>query len=325
MLYLLPSKHQTIFQFMIYKTLGETGLEVSILSFGASSLGGVFHDFDLNKGLKAVYTAIDLGINLIDVSPYYGFYKAEENLGKALKEIDRSKYYLSTKVGRYGQDGKKEWDYSGHRAIESVHESMERLNVDFIDLINVHDIEFANKEQVINETLPALWDLVDSGIVGSVGITGLPVPLLKEITEEAEDGMIETVLNFCHYCLNDDALSDDIDFYKSKQIGIINASPLSMGLLSERGAPEWHPASKEIKEACQKAANHCKSKDYRIEQLAVKYAVDHPEIATTLISTTNPENIKKNVEWALAPQNEELLAEVLEILKPVHRLTWENS
>lgn len=310
---------------MIYRELGDTGLQVSILSFGASSLGGVFHDFDKKKGLEAVYTAIDLGINLIDVSPYYGFYKAEIVLGKALKNIDRSKYYLSSKVGRYGTDGKKNWDYSGHRAIESVHESMNRLNVDYIDLIHVHDVEFADISQVINETIPALWELKESGLVGHVGITGLPISILKKIAEDAGEDMVEVILNFCHYCLNDNALADDINFYKSRAIGIINASPLSMGLLSERKAPAWHPASEEIKSACTKAAAHCKSKNYRIEQLAIKYAVDNHDIATTLVSTTNPNNIRKNVEWALAPQNDELLAEVLEILKPVHRQTWENS
>lgn len=310
---------------MIYRALGDTGLNVSILSFGASSLGGVFHDFDEKKGLEAVELAIELGINLIDVSPYYGFTKAEIVLGKALQNIDRSKYYLSTKVGRYGSDREKTWDYSGRGAIESVQESMERLNVDYIDLINVHDVEFAEISQVVNETLPALYTLKEEGLVGHIGITGLPLPVLRKITEEADEDMIETILSFCHYSLNDNSLADDIEFYKSRGIGIINASPLSMGLLSERKTPDWHPASEKIKIACQQATMHCKSKDYRIEQLAIKYSVDHPDIATTLVSTTNRNNIRKNIEWASAPQNEELLAEVLEILKPVHRETWENS
>lgn len=310
---------------MIYRELGDTGLEVSILSFGASSLGGVFHDFDEAKGIEAVHTAVEMGINLIDVSPYYGFTKAEIVLGKALRNIERSKYYLSTKVGRYGTDGKKIWDYSGHKVIESVQESMDRLNVDYIDLIHVHDVEFGDTSQIVDETIPALWELKESGMVGHVGITGLPLSSLKTITEEAGEDMVEMILNFCHYSLNDDALIEDIDFYKSRNIGIINASPLSMGLLSERKAPKWHPASEQLKSMCMEAASHCKNKGYRIEQLAIKYAVDNPDIATTLVSTTNRNNIRKNIEWALAPQNEELLKEVLEILQPVHRETWENS
>ena len=78
---------------------------------------------------------------------------------KALKEIPNS-YYLSTKVGRYGKDGVNTWDYSAKRAKESVFvKSMDRLNIDYIDLINVHDIEFADLNQIVNETLPALVEL----------------------------------------------------------------------------------------------------------------------------------------------------------------------
>jgi len=310
---------------MIYRELGKTGMNVSILSFGASSLGGVFHDIDEKKGIDAVIEAVDNGMNFIDVSPYYGFTKAETLLGKALKHIPRNKYYLSTKVGRYGSNGTKTWDYSAARAVQSVNESLDRLNIDYIDLINCHDIEFSDPRQVINETLPALHELKISGIAGHVGITGLPLDKLRFIVENSCPGMVETILNFCHYCLNDDALADEINFYSEKGIGIINASPLSMGLLSERGAPAWHPASDDIKNYCREAALHCKSRNYRIEQLAVRYAVGHPCIATTLVSTANPQNIRDNVKWALEILNDELLQEVFEILRPARRETWENS
>ena len=84
-------------------------MKVSSLSFGASSLGGVFHDLKEKEGIQAVFTAIEAGMNFIDVSPYYGHYKAETVLGKALKDIPRDRYYLSTKVGRYGKDGALRW------------------------------------------------------------------------------------------------------------------------------------------------------------------------------------------------------------------------
>lgn len=148
-------------------------MKVSSLSFGASSLGGVFHDIKEKEAIEAVFTAIETGMNFIDVSPYYGHYKAETVLGKALQKIPREKYYLSTKVGRYGKDGVNTWDYSGKRATESVYESMERLHIDYIDLINVHDIEFADLHQVVDETLPALVALREKGVVGHVGITDL--------------------------------------------------------------------------------------------------------------------------------------------------------
>lgn len=310
---------------MEYREIGKTGMKVSNLSFGASSLGGVFHSLKEERGIEAVKTAVDNGINFIDVSPYYGHLKAEQVLGKALKQIDRKKYYLSTKVGRYGADGKNYWDYSAKRATESVYESMDRLNVDYVDIINVHDIEFADLEQVCKETLPALVELREKGIVGHVGITNLTLRHFKYVIDHVPAGTVESVVSFCHYCLNDDALTDYLDYFEQKSVGVINASPFSMGLLTERGAPDWHPAPAPLRELCRRAADYCKSKGKSIEQLAVRYSVDNPRIATTLFSTTSPENVLRNIEWANAPLDEELLADVRRILEPRFRDTWLNS
>jgi aryl-alcohol dehydrogenase-like predicted oxidoreductase len=310
---------------MEYREIGKTGMKVSNLSFGASSLGGVFHSLKEERGIEAVKTAVDNGINFIDVSPYYGHLKAEQVLGKALKQIDRSKYYLSTKVGRYGADGKNYWDYSGKRATESVFESMERLNVDYVDIINVHDIEFADLDQVCQETLPALVELREKGVVKHVGITNLTLRHFKYVIDHVPAGTVESVVSFCHYCLNDDALSDYLDYFEEKNVGVINASPFSMGLLTERGAPDWHPAPAPLRDLCRKAADYCKSQGKSIEQLAVRYSVGNPRIATTLFSTTSPENVLRNIEWANAPLDEKLLKEVRAILEPRFRDTWLNS
>lgn len=301
-------------------------MKVSNLSFGASSLGGVFHSIKENDGIDAVITAVENGINFIDVSPYYGHLKAETVLGKALKLIPRDKYYLSTKVGRYGKDGVNYWDYSAKRATESVYESMERLNVDYIDLINVHDIEFTDLQKVAEETLPALVELKKKGIVGHVGITDLQPENLKWVIEHSEEGTVESVLNFCHYCLNDELLVDFLEFFEERGIGVINASPLSMGLLSERGAPDWHPAPEELKEACTRAAQYCKEKGYPIEKLAVQYSTSlNPRIATTLFSSANPQNVLKNIQFVNEPMDEQLVKEVKAIIGDQMGARWKNS
>lgn len=116
---------------------------------------------------------------------------------------------------------------------------------------------------------------------------------LEWVIDHSPSGTIESVLSFCHYCLCDDKLADFLDYFESKEIGVINASPLSMGLLSERGVPAWHPAPKPLVEACRKAMEHCKAKNYPIEKLAMQFSVSNPRIATTLFSTTNPENVKR--------------------------------
>lgn len=315
---------------MRYTELGKTGLKISSLSFGASSLGSVFHETKEAESIKAVETALEGGINFIDVSPYYGHYKAETVLGKALKILPRDRYYLSTKVGRYGKDGVNTWDYSARRAFESVYESMERLNIDYIDLINVHDIEFqaaqpGGLQKVCEETLPALVELRDKGVVGHVGITDLQLENIKYVIDNTPVGMVESVLNFCHFCLNDDKLLDYLDYFEEKGIGVINASPLSMGLLSKRGVPDWHPAPKPLVEACAKAAQHCAAKDYPIEKLAIQYSVSNPRIAGTLFSSANPGNVKRNIEWANSEPDWTLVEEVKEIIGEQKRVSWANS
>ena len=316
---------------MRYTELGKTGMKISHLCFGASSLGSVFHETKEAESIKAVETAIEGGINFIDVSPYYGHYKAETVLGKALKIIPRDKYFLSTKVGRYGKDGVNTWDYSGKRATESVYESMERLNIDYIDLINVHDIEFqasmeGGLQKVVDETLPALVELKKKGVVGHVGITDLQPENLKWVIEHSEPGTVESILNFCHYSLNDTLLADYLGFFEQHGVGVINASPLSMGLLSQRGAPMWHPAGRDLKVACAKAAAYCQGRGYPIEKLAIQFSTSmNPRIATTLFSSANPDNVLKNIQYVNEPMDEQLVSEVQTIIGDQMFVRWKNS
>lgn len=315
---------------MQYNEIGKTGMKVSQLSFGASSLGGVFHSVREADAIQAVFTAVELGMNFIDVSPYYGHYKAETVLGKALQQIPRDKYYLSTKVGRYGKDGVNTWDYSAKRAQESVYESMDRLHIDHIDLINVHDIEFqaslpGGLQKVCEETLPALCELRDKGIVSHVGITDLQPENIRWVIEHVPAGTVEATLCFCHYSLNDELLKEYFDFFDEHNVGVINASPLSMGLLGSRGVPDWHPAPKALVEACARAVAHCNAKGYPAEKLAIQYAISSPRIATTLFSSANPDNVRKNWQYAEEPIDWQLVEEVQAIIGDQMRVRWKNS
>ena len=316
---------------MIYNELGKTGLRLSNLGFGASSLGGVFHGIREEEGIEAVFTALDNGINFIDVSPSDGHLKAEMVLGKALRQVKRDRYVLSTKVGRYGQDGVNTWDYSAERVTRSVYESMERLGVDFIDIINVHDVEFqvdlpGGLQKVVDETLPALVALKRKGVVGHVGITDLQPENLKWVIEHSEEGTVESILNFCHYALNDTLLTDYLDFFEQKGIGVINASPFSMGLLSDRGTPDWHPAPLALKEACARAAAYCREQGYPIDKLAIQFSTSlNPRIASTLFSSANPKNVLKNIAYAEEPLDEQLVKKVQEIIGDQMFVRWKNS
>lgn len=301
---------------MKYRKLGHTGLDVSILSYGASSLGSVFREINEREGIKTVHEAIDQGINLIDVSPYYGLTKAETVLGNALKEIPRDTYLLSSKAGRYGED---EFDFSKQSILTSVENSLKRLHTEYLDFLFLHDIEFGSFEEVMEEGIPALQQLKEQGKIRYFGVSGLPLSIFEKVLAQTE---LDVVLSYCHYTLNDQSLLDMIPLLEEKGVGLINASPLAMGLLGPRGAPDWHPASEEIKRVCRKALDHCRKKGENLSKLAIQYAVNHDQIPTTLVSTASIENIQNNMKWINEPINEELLEEVLDILTPIHNQTW---
>lgn len=301
---------------MKYRQLGKTGLDVSVLSFGASSLGSVFRDTNEGESIRTVHAAIDAGINYIDVSPYYGLTKAETVLGKALKEIPRDKYVLSTKAGRYGAD---EFDFSFDRIVASVDESLARLNVDEIDILYLHDIEFVPAEIIMNEAIPALRRLKESGKIRFGGICGLPLALFEAFIPRVE---VDSIISYCHYSLNDTSLLGLLPLLEASGTGLVNASPLSMGLLGTRGTPDWHPATPQTKAVCLEAARYCESQGADIAKLAIQFSTSNERIPTTLVSTANPANIQKNAAWTEEPIDEGLLAEVLEILQRVHNRTW---
>jgi L-galactose dehydrogenase len=303
---------------MKYRQLGKTGCKVSVLGLGASPLGGAFGPVDEKEGIKTVRTAVDLGINFIDVAPFYGSTKAESVLGKALKEIPRERFLLATKVGRYGPTP-KDIDYSAARVTASVDESLRRLKLSHIDLIQCHDIEFADFNRLLNETLPALQALKTTGKVRHIGVTGFPLEILKKVTEKAA---VETVLSYCRYCLTDITLVRLVSHLKARNVGIINASPFAMGLLTEKGPPVWHPAPADYRDVCAAAVEHCRKRRRDIAKLALQFASSNRDIATTLVGTSNVKKLKQDVRWMEEPMDEGLLAEVRQLLKPILNRSW---
>jgi len=303
------------------RPLGSTGLNVPVLGFGASSLGSVFREVSLADCVATVQAALEGGMNFIDVSPSYGETLAELRLGRALEGVPRESYLLATKIGSYSEP-RGDYDFSKASTERSVEHSLKRLGVDHVDLIQCHDIEFADHDVIVSETLPTLLELKKQGYVRHIGITGLPLKIFPSILDRVEPGVVETILSFCHYELNDTSLGDLIPYLQEKGVGVINASPTGMGLLTQRGVPAWHPSTPAIQEGCRKAMEHCRAKGVDIVRLAIQFACDDERIACTLVGSANPENIKANIEHLEAPRDPELLAEVMEILQPIHNFNW---
>ena len=306
---------------MKYRVLGKTVWKVSVLGFGAAPLGKTHGDFNEKDGIRAVHTAIDLGVNFIDVAPYYGLTMAEAVLGKALKEIPREKYYLATKVGRYGAD-EKDFDFSPERIARSVDESLKRLRVAHIDLIQCQDVEFASVPYLLEETIPALQKLKRQGKVRQIGITGLPLKVFRKVLDKIA---VDTVHSYCHFCLTNTTLVQLLPYLKEHRVGIINAAPLGMGLLTDKGPPKWHPAPSKVRDICAKAVAHCSKRKTTLPQLALQFATAHRDIAITLVGTSNAKKIKDSIKCIDQPLDQSLLTEIQDILTPIRNEIWSSG
>jgi L-galactose dehydrogenase len=309
-----------------FNLLGNTGLNVSRVSFGASSLSAVFHPVDEGEAIKAVHAALDAGINYFDVAPAYGATVSETVLGKALKGIARSRYFLSTKVGKYtkpGGYGHDVLDYSAERIHQSLDESAERLGTDYFDIIHIHDIEYQQRQytaQALAEGLDTVHQLKREGRIGAVSFGIYPMDLWQLIFEEYD---IDAALVHNHYCLNDTRLLELLPLAKQNGIGIINASPFGSGLLTDRGPADWHPANKEDRLVFAHAAELCKQHDTSIAKLAMQFSSQHPAIPTTMFSSSNPDSVWRNIAWSEEPLDEELLIRVQQVLSPVMNKQWD--
>lgn len=296
---------------MEFRELGRTGLKLSTISFGASSLGQEFRRVDLSEALRSVQVALDSGMNFIDTSPFYGRGMSEVLLGIVLREIPRDRYYLGTKLGRYDSG---HFDFSAKRVAESIDISLHRMNVEYLDICLCHDIEFVRMQQIVDETLPALRKAQKEGKVRFVGISGYPMKIFRYVLDQAD---LDVVLSYNQYTLQNTRLAELIPYFQSKGVGIINAGPFAARLLTNAPLPKWHKEPEEVKAACRRAAEYCRDKGVDIAQLALQFSLDNPAITTTLAGSANPQNIRKWAEWAAAPIDRELLGQVLEILRPV--------
>ena len=228
--------------------------------------------------LSLSYSMFEKGINYIDTAYWYGQGSSEVFLGKALKDVPRSKYFIATKVGRYELDLRKRFDFRAETVTRSAEASLKRLQMDSVDLLQVHDVEFASSvDVIINETLPAVQRLKERGVCRFIGITGYPLEPLKEIISKSSV-KIDSVLSYARLSLNDYSLLSHLDFFKAHSVPIINACAVSMGLLTPQGCQDWHPASTDIKETCVKAVQYCIEQGVDVTRLSHNFAANVEQV-----------------------------------------------
>lgn len=298
------------------RKLGNTGLELPVLSFGASSLGAEFRNVELDEILASVRVALECGLNLIDTSPYYGRGMSEVLLGVALQHVPRDDYLLCTKLGRFDVN---HFDFSAKRVAESIDVSLHRLRTDHLDIVLCHDIEFVPLEQIVEETLPAVRKAQQAGKVRCVGISGYPMKIFNQVAAKTD---LDCIMSYNQYTLQNTRLVDDVlPNLKPKGIGIMNAGPFAARLLTNAPLPSWHKDSKEVQQTSRQAAQLCESRGVDIAKLALQFSCSHPDLATTVAGSANPDNIRKWAAWINEPIDNQLLADVLEIFQPVHNIS----
>lgn len=301
---------------MQYRTLGKTGLSVSTLGFGASPLGNVFDPVDEKEGVQAVHLALDHGVNFFDVSPFYGLTLAESRLGKALAGR-RHNIILASKCGRYDL---QDFDFSRKRILQSIDESLSRLKTDYLDIFQLHDIEFVDQTIILEEAVPTMQEVIQSGKARFWGITGLPVRYLAHITRLTDP---DTVLSWGHYNLLEDEINDDlVPLSEEMGFGLMNAAPLMQRILSDAPLPDWHRSPAEVKAMQPKLLALCRNYGVRLSDVALRYAMDHPGIATTIIGMCEVEVVRQNLATTTFEIPQELLDEIHTLVAPVKNRMW---
>lgn len=296
------------------RPLGNTGIDLPILSFGASSLGAEFRSVNLEEVMKSTTTALDLGMNFIDTSPFYGRGMSEVMLGQGLKGIPRDSYLLGTKLGRYSDI---HFDFSAKRVEESIHISLHRLGTDHLDVLLMHDVEFVSLPQIWERTWPAMLKAKEQGKVRAIGFSCYPMKTFHTVLDHIED-TCDCVLSYNQYTLQNTLFEESLlPRLLEKNIGAINAGPFSARLLTNAPLPDWLKEPEEVKAAARQAAKLCEDQGVDIAQLALQFSCAQQDIASTVAGSANPENIKKWAQWLTEPIDPALLEEVQAIFEPV--------
>jgi len=307
--------------------LGSTDLHLSAVGFGCGPFAGLYGDVTVPTAREAVVKALEQGINFFDTAPFYSskVVRSEEILGQALKGIPRSSYFINTKTGRDKVNGENVLDYSGKGVRKLFEKSLQRLQLDYVDMLTLHDIELAPSiDQIVNEALPEMRKIQKEGKAKYIGISGYPLDVLLIVARKFP---VDFVLSYSQYCLQNERLSYYIDEFRKLGCGVINAAVLVLGFFTPQGPPQNHQAAKEFLQLSAPIAKLCADRGVDVALIANKYALQEPlsrdgKIVTTLIGISSPVQVmtaKKSLEPIT--KNE---AETIAAVKKIFGTKWLN-
>ena len=312
--------------------LGRTAVEVTRLGLGAASIGGLFRSADPGESAATIDRAWDLGIRYFDVAPLYGYGTAERRLGASLGDHPRDEYVLSTKVGRLVRtteqvapgadidrqalDGRDDayyadvagrrivFDYSADGVARSIDESLERLGVDRIDLVLIHDPD-DHWQAAIDEAYPALHRLREQGIVRAIGAGMNQSAMLARFARETD---MDAFLVAGRYTLLDqEALPELLPLCLERGISVLIGGVMNSGVLADPRAGahfDYGPAGPEVLDRARGLAVACERRGVPLRAAAIQFPLAHPAVAGLIAGVRRVEHLEEYPEfmrWQIPP------------------------
>jgi D-threo-aldose 1-dehydrogenase len=288
--------------------LGQTGLRVTRLGLGCAPLGNMFTALGEEQARATVAAAWDLGLRWFDTAPLYGHGLSEKRLGAALKGRPRAEFVLATKVGRLLEPGvdpasifadtppvRPRFDFTRDGVLRSVEASLERLGVDRIDVLHVHDPD-DHEEEAIEGAFRALRRLREEGSIAAVGAGMNQSAMLARF---AERGLVDCVLVAGRYTLLDPSAADDLlPAARRAGVAVIAAGVFNSGVLAEprNGATyDYVAAPAAVVERAQAISAVCRRYDVPLRAAALQFPTTHPAVTTVLSGARSPAEIEENV------------------------------
>lgn len=308
------------------RALGTTGLAVGPICIGTSplaSMAGLYgYEVGEARAVATIEAVFDSPVDFLDTSNGYGEDgSAERRIGTAIARRGGlpEGLLLATKVDPDPTSG----DFSGDRVRRSFEESLERLGVDRIELLHLHDPERIPFEQAVAPGGPveALVRLRDEGVVGHLGVAGGPVDVMQAYLDT---GAFEVVLTHNRYTLLDRSAEGLFTRAQAAGIGVLNAAPYGGGMLAkgpdEQRKYAYGERDDRIAEAARRMAAACADAGVPLAAAALQFSTRAPFVDSTVVGVSRPERVAQTLEAAEVPIPDELWA-ALDLLAPP-RPTW---
>jgi D-threo-aldose 1-dehydrogenase len=315
--------------------LGHSTVDVSALGFGAASLGNLYRAISDGEAAAAVDAAWDSGVRYFDTAPHYGLGLSERRLGTALREHPRDGYTLSTKVGRLivanpgheherdlpnGFDVpaglRRQWDFSADGVRRSLTESLERLGLDRVDVVLIHDPEeSSDPEAAVRTAYPALAELRAQGVIGAVGVGSKHWPTLHRFVTDTDIDVI--MLAGRYTLLEQPALDELLPDCEKRGVSVLNVGVFNSGLLAkdwpeDDGHYEYGTAPADLVDRARRIATVCRRYGTSLPHAALVFAGAHPSVASVVVGAGKAAHMLRNAElWAAAPPPPGLWAELV--------------